>query len=171
MFHIYKYNDSFPFLFQNEKNNLKKILGNICLIEHIGSTAIPGMDGKGVIDIMLIFEKQSEIKVTIKLLQKNGYFLADDKIDRKNRIFMSSTGIKESSLGDIHLHLTTKDNDAYLNAVLFRDYLIKHPKAKKEYIDLKYQLFNKVVGNRPKYTELKSDFIKKIINLAKKELV
>lgn len=166
---LYKYSDSFSSLFENESIKLKKILGNICLIEHIGSTAIPGMDGKGIIDVMVIFEKLENIEPAIKLLQKNGYFLTDDKINRNERVFMSTTGIKESGFGDIHLHLTTKDNDAYLNAILFRDYLIKHPKEKKEYIDLKYKLFNEVNGDRPKYTKLKSDFIEKIIDLAKKE--
>ena len=167
---IYKYSNSFPLLFKKEKNKLKKILGDSCLIEHIGSTAIVGIDGKGIIDIMLVFSKKETIKIAVELLQKNGYFLANDKIERKGRIFMSSTGTKESDFGDIHLHLTTKDNIDYLNAILFRDYLKKHLKENKEYVDLKYQLLNNVNGNRAKYTELKSDFIKKIIDLAKKEL-
>lgn len=169
MLNIYKYNDSFPILFKKEKEKLSRILGDICLIEHIGSTAIEGVDGKGVIDIMLIFRKSDDLESAIKLLQTNGYFLATDSKDRKGRIFMSSSGTKESNLGDIHLHLTTKDNDTYLNAILFRNYLRKHPKEKQEYIDLKYQLFKNVEGDRKKYTESKSGFIEKIIYLAKKE--
>jgi len=164
---LYKYNESFFLLFKKEKEKLKQILGTICLIEHIGSTAIPEVDGKGIIDIMLIFKDQDKIKNAVELLQKKDYFLASDKIERKNRVFMSSAGNRESDFGDIHLHLTTKNNDDYLNAILFRDFLKKHPHEKKEYIDLKYKLFNKVDGNRLKYTELKSDFIKKIIDLAK----
>ena len=165
---LYKYSDSFPSLFQKEKKKIKKILGDICLIEHIGSTAIRGVAGKGVIDIMLAFEKQDNIQTAVILLQENGYFLADDQVERKGRVFMSSSGTKESSFGDIHLHLTTKDNEAYLNAVLFRDFLKKHPKERKEYVDLKYQLFKSVANDRKKYTKSKSDFIEKIINLAKK---
>lgn len=168
MLNIYKYSESFPSLFQKEKDKLKKILGDVCLIEHIGSTAIDGVDGKGVIDIMLIYEKQDDIEIIINLLQKNGYYLANDKADRKGRTFMSSGGTKESDFGDIHLHLTIKDNETYLNAILFRDYLIKHPKEKKEYINLKYQLLESVEGDRKKYTKSKSDFIEKIIDLAKK---
>lgn len=166
---IHNYSDSFVELFNTEKKKLKKILGNFCLIEHIGSTAIPKVDGKGIIDIMVVFENIKDIKSAVELLQNNGYILSDNKIERTGRIFMSTSGKKESCLGDVHLHITTKDNDSYLNAILFRDYLKKHPKRKKEYVDLKYQLFNKVNGNRTKYTELKSGFIKKIIDLAKKE--
>lgn len=171
MLNIYKYNSSFLLLFKKEQKKLEQILGNICIIEHIGSTAIPKVDGKGVIDIMLIFEEQNEIETAINQLQKNGYFLANDKIDRKGRFFLSSTGKKESDFGDIHLHLTTKNNDDYLNAILFRDYLKYHPKKRQEYVDLKYKLFNEVDGDRKKYTELKSNFIKKVICLAKKVLI
>ena len=169
MLKIYKYSESFPSLFEKEKEKLKKILGQICLIEHIGSTAIEGVDGKGIIDIMLVFEKQNEIDSIIKLLQKNGYFLADDNADRKGRVFMSSSGAKESGFGDIHLHITTKENGSFLNAILFRNYLIKNLKEKQEYVDLKYKLFESVEGDRKKYTQLKSEFIEKIITLAKKE--
>jgi GrpB-like predicted nucleotidyltransferase (UPF0157 family) len=161
MFAIHKYSNSFVTIFEKEKNRLTGILGNNCIIEHIGSTAIPDTDGKGVIDIMVVFEKKEYIKPAIKLLQKNGYISGNDN-------FMSTAGAKESGLGDIHLHLTTKKDNAYSNAILFRNYLREHPKEKKEYIDLKYQLFDKVTGNRPQYTKLKSDFIEKIISLAKK---
>jgi GrpB-like predicted nucleotidyltransferase (UPF0157 family) len=167
VFYIYKYSSSFVSLFQKKRDELKKILENSCLIEHIGSTSITGMDGKGIIDIMLVFDDAKKIKTKIKILQKNGYFLIKDNIDRKERTFMTSSDKKESILGDIHLHLTIKNSDDYLNAILFRDYLKKHPKEKKEYIDLKYEIYKNVDGNRSKYTELKSDFIKKIINLAK----
>lgn len=169
MLKIHKYSELFPSLFEKEKLKLKRIFEKKCLIEHIGSTAIEGVDGKGIIDVMLIFEKQNDIEQIIKLLQKNGYFLTNDDVNRKGRIFMSSSGTKESAFGDIHLHIMTKENDAYLNAILFRNYLRNNPKEKQEYIDLKYELFESVKGNRKKYTEMKNDFIEKIINLAKEK--
>lgn len=171
MLKIYKYSNNFPTLFEKEKKKLKQILGDICEIEHIGSTAIKGTDGKGIIDIMLAFEKQNDIDKAIELLKTEKYFLSNDNTNRKGRIFMSSSGLKESDFGDIHLHLITKDNEGYLNAKVFRDYLTEHSKEKKEYIDLKYKLFESVEGDRKKYTKLKSDFIEKIISLAKLDYV
>jgi len=168
---IYKYSEIFPSLFEKEKKKIKSILGDVCLIEHIGSTAIEGVDGKGIIDILLIFENQNDIESTVKSLQKNGYFLAVDSVKLNGRTFMSSSGIKESDFGDIHLHLAIENSDEYLNTILFRDYLRNHPKERQEYIDLKYKLFKEVAGNRPKYTESKNDFIRKIIASAKKDLL
>lgn len=168
---IYKYSETFPSLFEKEKKKIEKILGKFCIIEHIGSTAIEGVDGKGIIDIMLAFENQNDIEPAIKLLQKNGYFLAENNADRNGRIFMASVKIGESDFGDIHLHLNTQNNDDFLNVILFRDYLRSHPKEKQEYIDLKYQLFKIVNGDRKKYTQSKSDFIQKIVASAKKDLL
>lgn len=168
MLSLFKYKGSFATLFQKEKRGLKNILGNKCIIEHVGSTAIPGVDGKGIIDIMLVFDDIDKIGVAVELLRKKGYFLATDNKDRGGRVFMSLAGSRESTLGDIHLHLTTKDSKSFLNAMLFRDYLIDHPNERQKYVDLKYKISKRVSGNRIEYTKLKSKFIKRIIAKAKK---
>jgi GrpB-like predicted nucleotidyltransferase (UPF0157 family) len=142
-------------------------LGEICLIEHIGSTAISGVDGKGVVDMMLVFENLEDIESAVNLLQEHNYFISADKIHRNGRIFMSTSGERESEPGDYHLHLVTKENEDYANAILFRDYLIQHPKSRQDYIDLKYKIFNEVTGNRPEYTKLKTEFMRNIIDLAR----
>ena len=167
MFQIHKYNPSYKDIFQNESEKIANILKCNYLIEHIGSTSVPGLDGKGVIDIMLVFNNIEEVNLAALIL-KNKYFLSNDGVNRKDRIFLTSSGDKESNEGDIHLHLVTKDNNDYLNAILFRDYLLQHPKTKQEYIDLKYKIFQKVDGDRAEYTKQKSDFIKDIIAIAKK---
>lgn len=135
-------------------------------MEHIGSTAIPGVDGKGVIDIMLAFNDMDDVKSAIKLLENANYFLSTDDIKRNSRIFMSSTGETESGEGDIHLHILTKDNVDYSRAIMFRDYLIKHQEARQSYNALKYELSKQVNGDRIKYTMLKDKFIKNTINLS-----
>lgn len=81
---------------------------------------------------------------------------------------MSSAKVKESTLGDIHLHLTTKNSESHKNAILFRNFLINHPAEKQQYIDLKYQISKTVNKNRVEYTKGKKEFIESILNLAKK---
>lgn len=169
MLQIHKYDPSYITLFQIERGKIARILGDACLIEHIGSTAIPGVDGKGIIDVLLIFNKTDEIMAAAKLLRENGYFLSTSKIDRDGRVFMTSSGESESRPGDIHLHLVSKDNNNYQQTILFRDYLIRHSETKQSYIDLKYELVNKVAGDRTKYTKSKSDFINKIVALSRSE--
>lgn len=163
---LHKYTNSFSKMFLKEKHKLLKILGDKCIVEHIGSTAIPGVNGKGVIDIMLVFTNKKEINIAVKKLAKKGYCLSGNNKNRKGRAFMSSAGVRESALGDTHLHLITKDNDSYFNAVFFRDYLINHPREKQKYIDLKHQILRAVEGDRKKYTQMKKEFIKRTVKLA-----
>jgi len=164
---LHKYNNQYVNIFIGVSNKLHSILNNQCEIHHIGSTSIPGTDGKGVIDIMLVFNKSESIKQAINKLQSEGYYLSKNSINPEDRIFMSSSAQIESKEGDIHLHLTTKDSDSYKNTILFRDYLINHPEIKQQYIDLKYQIKDKVGDDRSAYTKSKSDFITNIINIAK----
>lgn len=168
---LYKYSESFVSLFENEKNKLRILLGDKCVIEHIGSTAIPATDGKGVIDIMIGFEDQNNLDTAIKLIQKSGFILADYKIERKERVFMSSSGNRESDFGDIHLHLVIKTSEDFLNAILFRDFMRNNEKERQEYIDLKYQLWEKVGDDRKKYTQMKKEFIERIVEMAKKRFL
>jgi len=168
MLNLHEYNPKYAELFQVESVKLNKTLNNTCLVEHIGSTAIPGVDGKGVIDIMLIFNDEADIEPAVILLENDGYFSSVYDIKRNGRIFMSSTGVKESGEGDIHLHLLSR---GYSQTIMFRDYLIKHPEARQSYNDLKYELLKKVNGDRKEYTKLKDNFIKNIIDLAKNENV
>lgn len=166
MLTLHKYNPEYVELFQNERNKLSDVLNNTCLIEHIGSTAIPEVDGKGVIDIMLVFNYETDVMPAIKLLENAGYSSSADNIKRNGRIFMSSSGQRESSEGDIHLHLLLKDNIDYPQAIMFRNYLIENREARLAYNSLKYGLL-KNVNNRQEYTKLKDSFIKNIINLQK----
>lgn len=167
MLSLYPYKKFFPKLFQKEKLKLQKLLGKKIIIEHVGSTAIPQMSGKGIIDIIIAFDNKKQINNAVEVLSKEGYYLSEDK-DRNDRIFMSSAGVKESTLGDIHLHLVPKDSLPYKNLLFFRDYLINHPEARKEYINLKYQIIKEVKQNRVEYTKKKKEFIEKILELTKK---
>lgn len=167
MLQIFKYDPSFGDVYIKEREKIASLLEGGHSINHIGSTAIHGMDGKGVIDIMVAFKTIAEIKSAVLLL-KNEYFIDSDKIERGDRIFMTSSDV-ESKPGDIHMHLVLDTSDGYLNAILFRDYLIKHTDIKQAYADLKYKLLGEVNGDRAEYTKKKSSFIKEVIALAKNE--
>ena len=127
---------------------------------------MPELDGKGVIDIMIAFKDTDEQEIAALLLE-NYYHRSDG--GNINRIFMTSSGEKESQPGDIHLHLVLKNSKDFDNAILFRDYLIHNPETKQAYSDLKYKIYQKVGDDRAEYTRLKSDFINDIITKAKQQ--
>lgn len=171
MMKIHKYNSSYVKFFKNERKRLYGMFGDMCQIEHIGSTAIPGTDGKGVIDILLMFDNNNDVATSVKKLIDFGYFLSPYRPERNGRIFMTSSGSKDSVLGDIHLHLLTKNNDECSRLILFRNYLINHENARRAYNDLKYEILKKVNGDRKQYTKLKDEFIKQIIKDAQNEML
>lgn len=165
---IYPPDNSLIKRFQEEKAKLTKLLPR-GKIEHFGSTAIPGVYGKEIIDIMVVFSTKQEIDDAIKILTKNGYFLSEDnQKERGDRIFLSTSGKRESRKGDIHLHLVLKDSQDFKDPLLFRDYLIKYPQWSKEYSNLKFKL-QKQAESREQYTRMKKGFIDKIIALARKD--
>ena len=79
------YDPIFPKLFLKEKEYLQKIIGNDSVIEHFGSTAVPGLYGKGVIDIYILVPKQ-KMKSVSEILQKNSY-VYKDYASEKDRLF------------------------------------------------------------------------------------
>lgn len=162
MISIYPYCPEFTGKFKKEKIRLEMILGDSVRIEHFGSTAIPGVLGKGVIDIIIGFDSWVDIQKALPFLQMNDYIISYNK-QRKDRIFLSTAGEKESSFLDIHLHLTNKDSFVFKDALLFRDYLKKNRELKKQYNQLKEQIIRTVRDDRRLYTKLKSNFIKEAL--------
>jgi len=169
MLELHEYDQKYLEYFQTEQNKIRAIIGSDYIIEHIGSTAVPGLDGKGVIDIMLAFDNIGDVKIAYKSLLNSGYYYGSGDSDQNGRIFMSTSGTNESVEGDVHLHMITKDNAEYSKFILFRNYLINHPDVRQTYNSLKYEILEKVEGNRIEYTKLKSPFIKSVINLAQNE--
>ncbi len=168
MFNIYYYNKDFSKLFLKEKNIIEKILKNLWglyYIEHIGSTAIKNMIGKGIIDIMIACKHEKDILAVTKLLKNNGYYIAERKSKNK-RILLTSSKV-ESSFGDIHLHITALDDQDFINAVLFRHCLNKNKLLAKEYSDLKRKLFDISKWDRQQYTKMKAPFIEKVLGSIK----
>lgn len=165
MISIYPYSAEYNKKFKKEKAKLQEILKGKCRIEHFGSTAIPAVLGKGVVDIMIGFDSWADVQKAIPLLQKNGYALSGNELGM-DRIFLSTAGEKESSFLDIHLHLTNKSSPVFKNALFFRDYLKKNKQLREQYSELKKQIIKKVKDDRRLYTKLKNNFIKKALNSA-----
>jgi len=146
-----RYSKEFVKRFQKERKTLSK-LGEF-EIHHIGSTSVPGIMGKGWIDILIIAKNKKQRDSLIKKLEKIGYKKA--KTQRKERIFFSK--IKSGQRYNLHLYLRNKKA---INKILFRDYLIKHPEEAKKYEKLKKDILKKSKGDRVKYKELKENYFK-----------
>ena len=129
-------------------------------ISHIGSTAIPGIWAKPIVDILA--ETEQDMRSVKQRLEGAGWICMSES---ENRMSFNK-GYTENGFAErvFHLHLRrTGDNDE----VYFRDYLINHPEAAKEYERLKLGLWKRFEHDRDGYTESKTEFVKKYTDIAK----
>ncbi len=160
-----KYSKTYPQLFAQEKKELKKVFRN-AKIEHIGSTSIKGLGGKGIIDLA-IFSKKSLSSIRPSLI-KRGY--EQWHVPKKRKFFSFERDLpdKKNPSKIFHIHLTS-DEEVFMKMILFRDYLRENPKVMKEYAKLKKHASKVSKNNAEKYKKIKNPFIKSIIKKAKKE--
>lgn len=160
------YDSIFPKLFSKEKNRLKKFLGRGILIEHVGSTAVTGLGGKGIIDIVITApDKNDLLNVSSQLIEAGYYHDPDD--GTKERLFH---GRVVSDDRRYHIHLTFKESKDWKDMIDFRDYLRVHPEDLKKYAEIKKCAAEISNEDREVYMKTKEPAILEIIKKATKKL-
>lgn len=131
------YSPLFPIVFKKEKERIQKYIKK-SIIEHIGSTSVPNLDGKGYIDLMVCVPKEL-MKHTKKTLEaKLRYeYKKDVSVKGKREFFKKIASSQYSDKTFYHLHLTYLNSQYHKEAINFRDFLIKNPKYTKKYSEIK----------------------------------
>ncbi len=127
-------------------------------ISHIGSTAIPGIMAKPIVDILIEVESAESFSEIKKRLEQSGYICMSESATRLafNKGY-TPAGYAEKVF-HIHIHLLGDNNE-----IRFRDYLRTHPEAARAYESLKLSLLHALRHNRDAYTAAKSPFIHRIL--------
>ncbi|MCK5185118.1 MAG: GrpB family protein [Candidatus Heimdallarchaeota archaeon] len=161
-----KYNPEWPDFFLEERAKIEKALGHLIVkIEHIGSTAIPGMGGKPVIDIMIGVQEKDDAEKCIPLLASIGYVSDPDR----HEDFPERKTLDKYAIGaKIHLYIIDINSEEWVRHILFRDHLRANPDVARDYNKLKVELVKKYRYDREAYTKGKAKFIKKVEDKAKK---
>lgn len=146
--------------FKIEKEKIKGVFGDAILeIEHIGSTSIPGLSAKPIIDTAVMVENFQDVDIFTKSLARIGY-----------RFHSSSTERYFYTKGDpIEYHLSiacVEQGGFWARQILFRDYLRNHSEVRDEYARLKSDLLKKDPTGKNGYFEGKSEFVYKVLGLA-----
>jgi GrpB-like predicted nucleotidyltransferase (UPF0157 family) len=170
---IVPYDPRWPELFQREAEHLRTCIprGLIRRIEHFGSTAVPGLAAKPVVDLLVEVTSLRAARGQIApILQARGY----DYFWRPT--FGDSTPpwyaffIKRDGRGTRthHVHMVTRRRAfrEHWDRILFRDYLIAHPELAQEYARLKERLATDHPNDRVAYTDGKSQFIAEVMKRA-----
>jgi GrpB-like predicted nucleotidyltransferase (UPF0157 family) len=163
---IVAYDPSWPLRFDEERRTLHRSLAAWLTgpIEHIGSTAIPGMAAKPVIDIMAAVPTLESSRPAIQAATELGYCYSLYKPDLEHWFCRPSFAFRTH-----HLHLIPFGSPQWLGPIAFRDYLRAHSVVAVEYEVLKRRLAQAHQFDREAYTEAKHPFIERITNLALKE--
>ena len=153
-----KYKFWYKYLFNLEKKRLHKILPN-AKIEHVGSTSITGLGGKGLIDIMIGLKKSNWKKAEKTLLKKK--YLSMENASDWNRISLKKDYGFWPFKRRVHVHLTFINSPNWKETINFKNNLLKNPKLCKEYEIIKKEAVKKAKGEGNHYRAYKSKFIKK----------
>jgi GrpB-like predicted nucleotidyltransferase (UPF0157 family) len=142
-------------------------------IEHVGSTSVPELDSKPIIDIDIIYKNESDFESIKSRLLKIGYYHNGNQGIEKREVFKRNGNQIDGILNTIthHLYVCITDSKSLERHILSRDFLRQNDWARLEYQELKYQLAVKANQNKKLYAELKelnvNEFIDKIIEMQK----
>lgn len=134
------------------------------VINHIGSTAIPGIMAKPIVDILVEISGDSDWVEVKNILETSGYICMCESAARMSFNKGYTPYGYAAKVFHVHIHAIGDNAEIY-----FRDYLKQNPAVAKEYEKLKLSLLPKFRNNRDGYTDAKTDFINKVITSTKRK--
>ena len=158
---IVPYNPDWPEEFERIKAFLLSHLGDLLVaVEHIGSTSVPGLAAKPIIDVNMVMESYDDFPAIAGRLKALGYDHEGDLGIEGREVFRQPPG---SSFMDLHLYCSPEDSAALLRHLQFRDYLRNHTDARDGYATLKITLAERFRDDRVAYTDAKTAFVQGIL--------
>ena len=144
------------------QERLESALGEMARrIEHVGSTSVPGLAGKPVIDLDVVVRSAADIPAAITAVEQLGYRHEGNKGIPGREAFRWPAGEQRH-----HLYICVEECQAFQDHLLFRDYLRAHPETAKAYATLKHNAVALHSADRAAYARAKAAFIEKITRQA-----
>jgi GrpB-like predicted nucleotidyltransferase (UPF0157 family) len=162
---ITPYDPNWPKVYEEESKLIRATVGDIIRsLDHIGSTSVPGLAAKPIIDIIASVDGRGDADLCKERLHAIGY---DDVSTGDSPDWYYCLGKGPHSPG-FHLHLVKEGSQFHKKHILFRDWLRTHPADTRAYAELKISLAEKHRDDRVTYTNSKTEFIEGIVEKAKK---
>ena len=162
--HIAPYDPLWPRLFEAERERVEAVLGAWAVaVEHVGSTAVPGLDAKPVVDLLVGLGCMGDAGRCVRPLVGVGYEHRGEA-GIPGRLFFRKFRAGRRAY---HLHLTVLGGKFWNEHLLFRDQLRAHPRTAAEYARLKHELAARAGDDRAAYTAAKGRFVRDVLERAK----
>lgn len=157
------YNPEWPALFEREAIRIRAALGDrVVLLEHVGSTSVPGLAAKPRIDILLVVPNSADEPSYVPPLEAAGYVLRIREPDwHEHRVFKGPDT-------DVNLHVFSPGSPEIERMLLFRDWLRSHPSDRQLYERTKRELAQREWKYTQNYADAKTEVVEEIIARARK---
>jgi GrpB-like predicted nucleotidyltransferase (UPF0157 family) len=159
---IQSYDPQWPQLFETLRVRIAAALGSMAaVIEHVGSTAVPGMAAKPIVDVDVLLASPDDLESVIARLASIGYEHEGDLGISGREAFRTAPPACPH-----HLYVCLPEALPYREHLAFRDYLRTHPRDADAYAELKRRLAAEFADDRDAYTQAKSGFVIEILRRA-----
>jgi GrpB-like predicted nucleotidyltransferase (UPF0157 family) len=142
--------------------SLRGLLGARVLgVEHIGSTAVPGLAAKPIIDVLVGLASMAEVFAAVPELEAAGWEFPDSinkELPARRFGKQAVNGVRAN-----HVHLVVHDAEEWTNLLVFRDALRADPGLAERYEELKRDLAVRFADEREKYTAAKTEFVRGVL--------
>lgn len=156
---VVEYSKEWPKTFEQLRDRIWPAVSDFALaVEHVGSTAVPGLAAKPVIDLCVVVESRADIPLGIERLIQLGYAHSGDLGVPDREAFRRPEGLPRH-----HLYLSPKDSLSLRNHLALRDYLRANSGASNAYGALKRRLAEQFPNDIDSYIEGKTAFILEIL--------
>lgn len=155
---ILDYDPDWPRRFQSLRKRIADALGNMAsAIEHVGSTAVPGLAAKPIIDIDVLLVSETMLPAAIERLAGLGYIHRGNLGVPDRETFFAPANDPAH-----HLYVCPPCSAEFRRHMAFRNYLRAHPEVAKTYRDLKIALAERFREDRAAYNTAKSEFVEEL---------
>ena len=148
-------------LYNKKVKKIRNKIGNNYKIDHVGSTVLPYMYGKNIIDILIGVDTYDDLVKVTKELIEMGYYPGSSGNDPICRFFANTK--EETKSGDIHIHVVIKNTDRYKEFIILKDYLLNNKEERKNYSNFKKKILEQGNEDREDYKKIKSQYVDKLL--------
>ena len=160
---IVDYDPLWPTLFEEERARIELTIAAFSAsIDHMGSTAVPGLCAKPIVDLLVTVEAFGTPERYIPALGPLGYVFRADPANTERHAFGKRDAQGRRPVPGYNLHIVQQGGREHWRTRAFRDYLRMHPEAAQEYGDLKRRLAVTYGSDRDAYTRAKTAFVRSI---------
>jgi GrpB-like predicted nucleotidyltransferase (UPF0157 family) len=155
---VVDYDPAWPEQFAAQERTIRNALGEIAIrVEHAGSTSVPGLPAKPIIDIVLVVANSADEPTYVPALEAAGYTLRIREPDWEEHRLLKGTN------PDVNLHVFSEGSPEIGRMLLMRDWMRAHPEDRDRYAAVKRSLAARTWTYVQNYADAKSDIVEEIL--------